>query len=180
MYIKIMYIKSTKNYIRNYKTGKSVENLFYQYCSKNPNIICTSTGENSYENVKQGIDFFVKIRLDGVIYNFGVDVKAKYNNNTANTVSIAYKNRLGRPGTLETSKCEYYAFNKPYKGVDRFYLIDANILKDHCLNHLKPFDGEDNGQYFILDMDWVCTHWSFFITENGYVKKSQYGKYNKI
>ena len=173
-------MKHTEHYIKYIKTGKPAEDQIFNYCSKNKNIRCTRSAEGSYDNVKNGIDFYVKALINNVPHEFTVDVKSKYNNNTGDTVSLAYTNRLGKPGTLQTSKCDFYAINDKYNGVDRFYLVSAKLVKKHCCDHLTLFNGEGKGQYYILDIKWIRTHWTYFITENGYIVKSKYDKFLKL
>lgn len=171
-------MKHTEHYNKNIEKAKLVEDLFFNYCSRGRNIKCVRTAEGSYDNVKNGIDFYVKALINNVPCEFTVDTKSKYNDNNGDTVSLAYTNRLGKPGTLQTSKCDYYAINDKYDGVDRFYLVSAKLVKDHCYTHLNLFDGEGKGQYYILDTKWIHSHWTYFVTENGYIVKSKYEKYH--
>ena len=171
-------MKDTQHYIEYSKKALEVEDLFKSFCDKNKYINCKSSEVHSYENVFQGIDFFVKVLYYGKPYEFTVDVKSRFHNDTGDTVSIAHTARNGKPGTIQTSQADYYAIRGTYKGQDRFYLIKSDILKDYCFNRLSPFRGKTGGSYYIVPMSWISKNWTFFVNENGYIVKSQFKKFN--
>lgn len=169
-------ITDTEHYKIYSQTGIAVENLFESYCNKNSYIKCKPTGYHSEDNVYNGIDFYVDVNLYGTKYNFTVDIKSKYNRDTGNKFTIANVSRSGKPGTLQTSKADYYGIHTTYKGVDRFYLVKASLVKQYCAT-LTPKQGISGGNYYEIPIEWVATHWTFFIRDDGKIIKTKFEKY---